>query len=388
VRTLAPVVVAALLANLTPRTSRAEDELATWKLDPKLSAFAISADAALVATGTHSGKVVLRNLADGSVVKEISAAGPRVEAVAFSPNGRLLASATAKTVQVWNIESGEAAQSLGPKSGFTHALAYGREGLDLYAIGSKQAIYRWDLDSEAGSGLLEGTVLDGKAIVRFPDSSIRIAGLCDGTIVVFEVRDGTPRLIARAPHSGWDVKCLALSADGKQMAVGAAAGAYGSHSQPAANDIHVWDLNSAEVLPVPKNASVFVLTGQPPRPKIPTWAYSLRGHAGPIWSVAFSPDGERLVSGSGSLSSFSFSVSSAGSKKVSADARKVEENSIKVWDIPQRSEIATFGPYPATVKFVSILADGVTIVSIDSERTVRLRKMPKRIQLNPIRTGG
>jgi WD40 repeat protein len=380
-------VVAALLANLSPRTSRADDELATWKLDRKISTYAISADGQLLATGTHSGKVVLRNLTDGSVFKELSGAGPRVEAVAFSPDGRWLASATGKTAQVWNIESGEAAPSLRPKAGFTHALAFGRDGLDLYATGSKAQIFRWDLESGKGSGFLEGTVLDGKSIVRLPDSSIRIAGLCDMAIVVFEIRDGTPKLIARAPHSGWDVKSLALSADGKQMAVGATADSFGSQKPPP-NDIHIWDLNSAEVLPAPKNGAFVVAVGDPPRAKIPAWAFSLRGHAGPISSLAFSPNGERLVSGSGSMSSFSISVASDTPKKNSGGGYKIEENSIKVWDLPQRSEIATFGPYPAWVKFVSVLAGGETIVSIDSERTVRLRKMPKRIQLNPLRTGG
>ena len=65
---------------------------------------------------------------------------------------------------------------------------------------------------------------------------------------------------------------------------------------------------------------------------------TLKGHSGPVWSVSFSPDGERIVSGS-------------------------DDNTLKVWDAETGQETLTLKGHTASVWSVSFSPDGERIVS-------------------------
>ena len=66
----------------------------------------------------------------------------------------------------------------------------------------------------------------------------------------------------------------------------------------------------------------------------------LKGHARPTRSLAYSPDGSRLVTAGG-----------------------MDNASIKLWDPNTREEILTVGAHPGMVVNVSFSADGRRIVS-------------------------
>jgi WD40 repeat protein len=74
---------------------------------------------------------------------------------------------------------------------------------------------------------------------------------------------------------------------------------------------------------------------------------TLRGHARDIWSVAFSPDGKTLASGS-------------------------EDNTIKLWDLTTGKEKATFPGHTDCVRSVAFSPDGKTLASGSTDQTIRL----------------
>jgi len=66
--------------------------------------------------------------------------------------------------------------------------------------------------------------------------------------------------------------------------------------------------------------------------------HTLKGHAGPVWSVAFHPEGERLASGS-------------------------EDFSIKLWDLDSGLEMVTLHGHLASVRSLDFTPDGKTLAS-------------------------
>jgi WD40 repeat protein/serine/threonine protein kinase len=74
---------------------------------------------------------------------------------------------------------------------------------------------------------------------------------------------------------------------------------------------------------------------------------TLRGHKGPVFSIAFSPDGERIVSGSW-------------------------DNTLKVWDAHNGSELMTLRGHKDRVFAVAFNPDGGRIVSCSEDTTLKV----------------
>jgi WD40 repeat protein/serine/threonine protein kinase len=73
---------------------------------------------------------------------------------------------------------------------------------------------------------------------------------------------------------------------------------------------------------------------------------ALRGHVGPVKSVMFSPDGQRLVTGGG-------------------------DKTVKVWKVTTGQELFTLKGHESSVNCVAFSPDGQRIVSASSDHTVR-----------------
>jgi WD40 repeat protein len=78
----------------------------------------------------------------------------------------------------------------------------------------------------------------------------------------------------------------------------------------------------------------------------------LRGHESSVKCVAYSPDGQRIVSGSGDLGE--------------------RDNTVRVWDVRSGAELAVLGGHKGWVNSVSYNPDGRRIASGSGDGTVRI----------------
>ena len=80
---------------------------------------------------------------------------------------------------------------------------------------------------------------------------------------------------------------------------------------------------------------------------VPKELQTLKGHDDHVLSVAFSPDGQRIVSGS-------------------------SDNTLKIWDASSGKELHTLKGHDDEVMSVAFSPDGQRIVSGSSDKTVKI----------------
>jgi WD40 repeat protein len=147
------------------------------------------------------------------------------------------------------------------------------------------------------------------------------------------------------------------------------------------------------------NLSANVACGQLVSERDPQWhagAMVLEGHGESVWSVAFSPDGKQIVSGSydctarvwdavsgGCQHTLTGHTSSVKSVAFSPDGKQIvsgsEDSTVRVWDaVAGRCQHILTG-HTHFVTSVAFLSDGSQIISGSWDHTVRVWELSNRM---------
>jgi serine/threonine protein kinase/lipoprotein NlpI len=257
-------------ATPTPRSLPPGTTLLTYKGHSDwVDAVAWSPDGKRIASGSRDETVHVWDAANGGHIYTYAGHSDIVWAVVWSPDGRRIASgSTDHTVQVWDATTGANVLTYKGHSDRVVAVAWSPDGKRI-ASGSgrditlsvDQTVQVWD--ATTGANIL--TYKDHSdallAVAWSPDGRRIASGGWDKTVQVWDATTGANVLTYKG-HSD-RVHAVAWSPDGSRIA-----------SASWDGTVQVWDAADG--------GHVFIY----------------RGHSNFVWAVAWSPDGRRIASGS------------------------------------------------------------------------------------------
>ena len=292
---------------------------------------AFSRDGKLLASGGALGTVQLWDPATGRPVGEplqVTSTLNGVSAVAFSPDGMLLASAAGNlldraagggdgTVRLWNPATGLPVGA--PiQTGFgLSGVAFSRDGKLLASAGGDGAVRLWDpaTGRPVGAAIKTGSGPNGLSGVAFsPDGKLLASSGGDGTVRLWDPATGRPvRAILHATSARYGVNGVAFSRDGKLLA---SAGGDGTvrlwdpaTGRPVRAILHATSARNGGVHGVAFSPDGSLLASADADGAVRLWKPATgrpvrvmqtgSGWQTGVYGVAFSPDGKLLASGGG-----------------------------------------------------------------------------------------
>ncbi|KAF7979201.1 hypothetical protein HWV62_43134 [Athelia sp. TMB] len=231
-----------------------------------------------------------------------------IRSIAYSPSGHSIVSGSEDgTVRMWDSETGEAVRPPFEHSGLVSCVAYSRDGKYIISGSCDDTIRMWD----AETGGAADTPIRGTYFAYSSNGSQIIADR-GARLCILDVGTGKAVGPVLKGHNE-QVYCVVYSPDGTFFA-----------SSSVDSTIRLWETETRVEVGV------------------------LKGHTDSVFSVAYSPDGEYLVSGS-------------------------RDKTICVWDVKARKLAgAPLEGHASAVFSVAYSPDGTHIVSGSADGTVRV----------------
>jgi WD40 repeat protein len=222
---------------------------------------------------------------------------PGVVAVAFAPDGKLVATSCAtQSVHLWDVPTGKLVRTLQKYRCYiwsSHAISFSPDGRSLASMGGHRLCV-WDVATGKLRDCPEGHETEVCALAVSPDGRTIASGDNEGTVRIWDVDTAKPEKVFRRLYR---VKSLTFSPDGKTLAAGYLVDALGYFQ----STIRLWDIALGKE------------------------RHQMRARG--VTQLTYSPDGKMLASGDG------IQV---------WDVQSRSGDRIQVWDVQSGTEIASF----------------------------------------------
>ncbi|UKY55085.1 trypsin-like peptidase domain-containing protein [Streptomyces inhibens] len=272
---------------------------------------AFSPDGRTLATGSDDHSVRLWDMATGKRRTVLTGHTNAVDSVAFSPDGHTLATGSDDgTVRLQDMATGKDRTALTDHADWRNSVAFGPDGRTLATGSTDDSWQLLDVADGKKHTPLTGHTGMVDSVAFSPDGHTLATGNDDGTTQLWDVATGKKRTTLTGHTDA--VYSVAFSPDGHTLATGNDDGT-----------TQLWD----------------VATGKK--------RTTLTGHTDAVYSVAFSPDGHTLATGSA-------------------------DNTTQLWDVATGKKRTTLTGHTDTVYSVAFSHDGHTLATGSKDKSVRL----------------
>jgi WD40 repeat protein len=196
-----------------------------------------------------------------SLANTLTGHSKRVSSIAMTPDGQLIASGSEdKTIKVWNLRTGQLLRTLTGHSEGIRSVAISPDGKLLASGGDDKTIKLWNLDTGKLLHTLTGHSDIVQSVTISPDGNLIASGSNDKTVKLWNLH--TRQEIRTLTGFSYFVVSVAISRDGQTLVSGA-------------EKLYLWHLPTGNLISTISDPSGNVIP-----------------------SLAMTPDGETLVSGS------------------------------------------------------------------------------------------
>ena len=338
--------------------------------DGTVHAIDFSPDGRLLASASSDGTIQVWDVGNGKAIGCLkSTVNNGVHAVAFASDGRRVAGGYHDaTTRVWDIRTGKPVHSLRAHQSTVYAVAFSHDGRRLAAGHFDGTVRVWDAVSGGEIGGRRAHDVTVSAVIFGEGDRVLRSTSYDGTIRLWDPATGALTLTIKSGYR--TVSSASLSPDGQRLALG-------SHT----GDASIWDPRSTKMI------------------------FHLRGHLSYVDSVAFSADGQELASGSrdgtvriwdalkgSEVRSLALRGAPIHVMTFSPDGRRMVsghcDHAVRVWDIERASQLRTLQGHTGYIMCVAAHPDGVHFASGCSSSSVRVWDGERGISERKFGSGG
>jgi WD40 repeat protein len=296
---------------------------------------------------------------DGTIPALMAASGS-VRSIAYSPDGRRIASAHDDgSIVLWDARTGQEIRSLTGHVGSVSSVTFDDDGGRLISGGFDRTVRVWDAKTGQEKFVLRGHSRPIISVAFRPGANQAASSEhgANSDTASFEIKqwDLLRGQEIRTLHhrDAWSNSSVAFTSDGRRLLSCSAWGV----------QLRIWDPESGKEVEARSHGNIYGLAVSPADgriafngvdntvvltdPGLGLGFRSLRGHIGAIEGLAFSRDGTRLASAS-------------------------EDATIKVWSVDNGREVLHLRGHSGTVTSIAFSRNGASLVSGSADGTVKV----------------
>ncbi len=363
-----------------------------------------SPDGRFLASGSSDHLIGLWEVATGTYLQSFTGHRGWIWSVTFSPDGEMLASGSEdQTVRIWQRRTGKCLKVLSGHMSWVRSVKFSPDGQLLASGSDDQTVRLWDISSGQRIKTLQGYARGIRSVAFNPNGQLLASGSEDRTVRIWDLK--TEQCLITLPGHTGRVWSVAFSADGQMLASGSE-----DHT------IRLWHMGTGECFKILSgygdgihssghrdgvHSVAFSPDGQLLASgscdnTVKLWNVStgecletLQGHADWVWSVAFSPDGQLLASGSSDFTVRLWNLNTRQCLKIlkghnhwirsiafSPDGKTLASSSVgrtvRLWDVQSGKESSTLDGFRNGIRSVAFSPDNRFLASGSNDRVVRV----------------
>ncbi len=342
--TVDPVAIADKHLNKPEDRSEASSpsQLLRRDLGVELGSVAVSPGGRMVAVGSGRGVLLLLDALSGQELKRFEGHTSSISSVAFTPDGgRILSASYDGTLRVWDAESGAVIHLLKGHTAPVRCLAVSPDGTRAASGDMKGGVLIWDLALGQESDWLLGHTGMVNSVTFSPDSRRLFSAGLDGYLRAWDAKSG--KELPRITGDGPGINALAVSPDGRLLLSG------GDNFRPTVPEVAFLESDTLRGWDSARGVEK----------KIPV---SVRDW---VTSLSFSPDGRRVVIGTGGDPS---------RNRIRSEMTPV----LRVFSLPDWKELGSYEGHTNIITGTAFFPDGLRIASVGLDYTLRIWTVPTR----------